>query len=79
MIAPFYLFGKHAEHIHVTVFIPAMKEDGTYYGPPSGGWGYSPSMALSTDKDLRKYGTKGVFVDPEVFFTEYRLTDDVEQ
>ncbi len=65
--ASFYHSGTHQEHLHLSVFKPKKKKDGSYYGPPSSGWGYS-NVNLPT----------GTYVDPEVFFTQYKLTDDIE-
>jgi len=65
--APFYNGGSHAEHLHISVFKPRQKQDGTYAGPPSSGWGYSKMSMPSGD-----------YIDPKVFFNEYILTDAIE-
>lgn len=75
--APFYHSGTHQEHLHLSVFKPKQKSDGTYYGPPSSGWGYSP-LELSTKNDLLKYGALGSYINPDTFFSEYYLSDDIE-
>ncbi len=65
--APFYHSGELQTHLHLSVFKPKKKEDGTYYGPPNSGWGYS-DLTLPT----------GNYIDPKVFFSNYHLSDDVE-
>ncbi len=75
--APFYHSGSHQEHLHLSVFKPKQKSDGTYYGPPSTGWGYSP-LDLTTKNDLNKYGALGSYIDPDDFFTGYYLSDDIQ-
>lgn len=65
--APFYHSGTNQEHLHFSVFKPKQMSDGTYYGPPSSGWGYS-KLSLPT----------GDYIDPKTFFAEYYLSDDIE-
>jgi murein DD-endopeptidase MepM/ murein hydrolase activator NlpD len=62
---PYYLNGKPAQHLHVSVFKPDRKRDGSYYGPPSSNWGYS---------DIRV--NEGTYINPEEFFTnsQYKLS-----
>ncbi|MDP1884800.1 MAG: hypothetical protein Q8L10_05585 [Candidatus Moranbacteria bacterium] len=65
--APFYNGGDFQPHLHLSVFKPNQKPDGSYYGPPSSGWGYS-ELSLDT----------GDFINPEDFFANYYLIDSVE-
>jgi hypothetical protein len=66
--APFYNGGRPAPHLHLSVFKPKRKSDGSYYGPPSSGWGYS-------DINL----TEGTYINPEDFLTKevYKLSPTV--
>ena len=60
-VAPFYNSGKIAQHLHLGVFKPKKKADGSYYGLPSTGWGYGTTSR-----------TEGDFLNPEDFFN-YKL------
>lgn len=62
--APYYNGGKPANHLHVSVFKPARRKNGTYYDPPTSGWGYSDISVA-----------EGAYVNPEDFFTksQYKL------
>jgi len=57
--APYYLNGKHDEHLHISVFVPNKScANGTAYcQPPRQGWGYSQPTFPS-----------GEYIDPETFF-----------
>jgi len=64
--APFYHSGVHQEHLHLSVFMPNRKKDGSYYEPPSSGWGYS-------NLNVRE----GNYINPKEFFNSYYLSDDI--
>jgi hypothetical protein len=64
--AVFYNGGDPEPHLHLGCFLPKQAPNGSYYGPPSNGWGYGP-INLTT----------GDWIDPEEFYSrsEYLLSD----
>ncbi|MHC1742725.1 MAG: DUF362 domain-containing protein [Syntrophobacteraceae bacterium] len=66
LIAPFYNAKNLDAHLHVSVFKPGRDKRGTFYGPPSGGWEYGSAVVRT-----------GTFIDPEEFFAEWYLLDEI--
>ncbi|AEI48454.1 M23 family metallopeptidase [Runella slithyformis] len=62
-VAPFSNSGKRADHLHIGVYKPLKKTNGTYYGPPTSGWGYG-TISRSPE---------GEFISPNTFFGTVRL------